>query len=576
MKLSIGNFLLARLKQLGIDDIFGVPGDFNMEFLDLIEDYEGINWIGCCNELNASYAADGYSRVKGAGCVVTTFGVGELSAINGCAGSYSEMVKLIHIVGSPSIKLQKEGALLHHTFGNGNFDAFKSMYEFVSVDSLLISDGNDVQNSIDTLLKKCIFYSKPVYISLPTDICNIELEFDLAPINYYNNEIYNSNILNNNNCDNNTIENEILNEIVDLVQKSKSPVILSDACILRHNCKKEFEEFCNIINIPVVISPMGKGSFDENSLNYMGVFIGDITLNSITKEFVEKADLILSFGAIKSDFNTGGFSFKLPVGSTIEFHSNFIQVFEKVHKNYGMKELLPKLNKLLKEKNIKFPNQGIDFYKHKKEQSNINSLTKDNDTRIKQEAFWDSIENYLNEGDIVVADTGTSGYGILNIKFPRNAICITQFLWGSIGFSVGAAFGAAVAAKYENRRVVLFVGDGSFQLTAQELSTIGRNDLNCHFFIINNQGYTIERYIHGEKRKYNDIQNWQYSKALEFFNIESKGKSFKVDDINELKEILNSNKDNNKLNLYEIIMDKMDAPESLKSQAKLTAKANYE
>lgn len=145
----LAEYLIARLEQVGVLKAFGVPGDFNLELLDFFEPKskspsnelsaenlkklesksDKIQFIGCCNELNAGYAADGYARISKAkiGCLITTFGVGELSAMNAQAGAYSERVPFVHIVGIPSTKLSKAGALLHHTLGDGSaYDSLRS------------------------------------------------------------------------------------------------------------------------------------------------------------------------------------------------------------------------------------------------------------------------------------------------------------------------------------------------------------------------------------------------------------------------------------------------------------------
>src|SRR5579863_10188672 len=124
MKETIGNFLLRRLEEVGIRHIFGVPGDFNLEFVQQIEDRGRPQWVGNCNELNASYAADGYARLNGPAALVVTNGVGALSAINGIAGSYSEHVPVICICGTLPCKAVERGYLMHHTLadgGRGNF-----------------------------------------------------------------------------------------------------------------------------------------------------------------------------------------------------------------------------------------------------------------------------------------------------------------------------------------------------------------------------------------------------------------------------------------------------------------------
>jgi indolepyruvate decarboxylase len=129
---TIGNYLLDRLVDCGIDRLFGVPGDYNLQFLDRVIAHQALGWVGCANELNAAYAADGYARIKGAGALLTTYGVGELSALNGVAGSYAEHIPVLHIVGAPGTGAQQRGELLHHTLGDGDFTHFARMSEQIT------------------------------------------------------------------------------------------------------------------------------------------------------------------------------------------------------------------------------------------------------------------------------------------------------------------------------------------------------------------------------------------------------------------------------------------------------------
>lgn len=127
--MTVIEHVLSRLRETGVTDIFGVPGDFAFPVNDAICHAPGMRWIGCCNELNAAYAADGYARIKGVGALCTTYGVGELSALAGIAGSYAEHLPIFHLVGMPNMAVQASRALVHHTLGNGEYDLFHRMTE---------------------------------------------------------------------------------------------------------------------------------------------------------------------------------------------------------------------------------------------------------------------------------------------------------------------------------------------------------------------------------------------------------------------------------------------------------------
>lgn len=180
-KVYLGDYLLARLAQLDVKLMFGVPGDFNLTFLDLVEGSKDIEWLGCCNELNAAYACDGYARIKqdqasksqvdgktktqggvrGLSALLTTFGVGELSAINGIAGAYSERVPILHIVGVPSTKLQNKGALLHHTLGDGKFNPYEIAARNFSTAQAFLRGPENAAEEIDRVLRVAIDTAKP-------------------------------------------------------------------------------------------------------------------------------------------------------------------------------------------------------------------------------------------------------------------------------------------------------------------------------------------------------------------------------------------------------------------------------
>ncbi|KAJ9073567.1 hypothetical protein DSO57_1014957 [Entomophthora muscae] len=546
-QMSVGQFLVLRLFQIGVLDVFGVPGDFNMEFLDLVEDFKGVEWIGCCNELNASYAADGYARVRGMGCLVTTFGVGELSALNGHAGAYSEMVRVVHIVGSPSTDYRNGRALLHHTLGDGDFSRFQRMFNEISASTALLTKRTAAE-AIDRALMKCWNEARPVYLSLPTDVSREMIEVDMTPLELKQPQT------------DVQAQEEAAGKILEALSKAAYPVLIADACVLRYGCVDEVRAFVKTSGMPAVASPMGKGVLDETHPQYQGVYLGSCTRYDSTRALMESADLIISLGAVKSDFNMGGFSYQLGRSTTIEMHSDQVRVFNAIYPQVGMKTLLPKLT------------SKVSKFNHC---PNAPTIPKKLDTDyISHDLLWPKINSFIQPGDIVVCDMGTSCFGILDVDFPPDTLCILQLLWGSIGYSVGSALGAAMAAKHHSQRVLLFVGDGSFQVACQELSTLGRHKANICVFILNNGGYTIERVIHGKDRSYNSIQNWDYAGSARYFGFDATSK--RVTSPTELDvELSNIKESGHHFHVLEVVMDREDTPSTLQAQAKLTAKANY-
>lgn len=398
--------------------------------------------------------------MKGISAVVTTFGVGELSLLNAIAGAYSEFVPIIHIVGTPSIASQRDGMLLHHTLGNGNFDVFAEMSRSITCTMAKLNDAHEAAMLIDNAIRECWVQSRPVYITLPTDMVQKKVEgerlkrpIDLSfPTNQSEKEDY------------------VVDVILRYLHAAKNPIILVDACAIRHRVLDEVHELIEKSGLPFFVAPMGKGAVNETLKTYGGVYAGNGS-NQDVRERVEASDLVLSIGSIKSDFNTSGFTYRVSQLSTIDFHSDYVRVRYSEYPGVRMKGVLKKVTAKMGKLNVQVgPLVSNDIAKEDRDMSNNQAIT--------HAWLWPRVGQWLLPNDIIITETGTANFGIWETKFPEGVTALSQVLWGSIGYSVGACQGAALAAKETgNRRTILFVGDGSFQLTAQEVSTMIRHGL---------------------------------------------------------------------------------------------------
>lgn len=176
-----------------------------------------------------AYPADGYARVKGISALMTTFGVGELSALNRIAGAFAEQVPLVHIVGCPSTTSEQNGLLLHHTMGNGDFNVFKNMSSLISCYVAKLNRPNQIAHEIDTAIRECWIRNKPVYIMLPSDMIDEKIEgarlrtpIDLSdPLNDPEKEAY------------------AVDVILKYLYAARNPIVLVDACAIRHRVVSE-------------------------------------------------------------------------------------------------------------------------------------------------------------------------------------------------------------------------------------------------------------------------------------------------------------------------------------------------
>jgi pyruvate decarboxylase len=335
------------------------------------------------------------------------------------------------------------------------------------------------------------------------------------------------------------------------------------------------KELIKASGLPVVTSPMGKGAVDEDTPMYCGIYAGSASHPAV-KERVESSDLVLAIGSIKSDFNTSGFTYRVSQLHSIDFHSHAIQVAYSEYSGVRMNGVLSRLAKILETEKPKLnivPGPKID--------TAIPEETDDKKTQIITHAWlWPRFGQWVDSGDIIVTETGTSNFGIMETRFPANVMAINQYLWGSIGYATGAVQGAALAAREQGgRRTILWTGDGSFQLTAQAVATMLRNELAPIIFVICNKGYTIERFIHGMDSGYNDVQEWRYKDLCSAFGAkEGQAKSYVVKTKAEFETLLADEafRDGKSkvLRFVEVHMAMDDAPYLMKATSEAAAKNN--
>jgi len=548
-EITVGKYLLIRLKEIGVDHIFGVPGDFVLGFFNQILKSE-IKYIGTCNELNAAYAADGYARIRGIGAFSSTYGVGELSAINGVAGAFAERVPVVVITGSPATINFSTRLLLHHTLGD--YQIPLRMYEKITIASTQLASVDTAPAEIDRVLSACLSNQQPVYISLPSDVVTMKCNKP-HPFSFPTHPRSDQDAL-----------REAIKEAVKMLNKAKNPIVIADVEILRFKLQKDFAGFLGKTGFQYVTMMLGKTLLSEHHPQFIGLYEGDRSRGSVQNR-VESADCILKLGALMTDFNTGGFTTNIDDAKTISGNIGYVKIrhhyYEKVHLHDFILGLTEKLSRR------EFATLDI--------QSAVNSCvhrhtlpySPDKTAPLTIKRFFDRMSHFIKKKSIVIAETGVSLFSAAEILMPDGATFIGQTFYGSIGYTIGATLGAAIAA--EDRQVVLFVGDGAFQVTCQDISTMIRNHLKPIVFLLNNDGYTIERVI--VDNPYNDIQPWHYHKLVDVFRG---GLGIDVHTEGELEDALAKADITDGLVFIEIHTGRMDCPESLRIAGRSMSQIN--
>ena len=552
VKTTVGGYLLARLQEVGIRHVFGVPGDYNLGFLDRLAHDPGMEWVGTRTELNAAYAADGYARLRGAGAILTTFGVGELSAINGVAGSFAEHVPVVAITGAPSLASQRSGGLLHHTLGTSDFTVFTRMYEPITVAQAHLT-GEDDPREIDRVLSVGLAQRLPVYLTLPSDVVDQQVDGASAPLRVSDGTSDPAALA------------EAADAVVTLLEAAERPVVLTGVGIDRAGLRADLRKVLETTGYPFATLAMAKGLLEESHPQFLGLYDGALSDEGIRRR-IEEADGVLAIGTLMTDFNTGEFSARLDPERLIDVQSQLVHVRRALYPRVAMRDLLRAITPRLRRRDLAPP--GSPTGQSRAGGGGNGRFEPHPSAPITQARFWPRIAAFLREDDIVVAETGTSIFGIIGLPFPKGVTFLSQLLWASIGYSVGALLGAGIAAP--KRRALLFVGDGAFQLTGQELATMLRHHLTPVIFVINNSGYTTERVIHGPTEEYHAVPPWQYHRLPQVLG--TGGWGIRVRTEGELEVALATvERERGRLSLIEVVVDPMDAPEALRKFGKAAA-----
>lgn len=554
--LPLADYLFARLKQLGVGAVHGVPGDYNLTLLDHVEP-SGLLWVGNANELNAGYATDGYARIKGLGALVTTFGVGELSAANSIAGAFSERVPVVSIVGSPARSSSDSRLMIHHALGDGNYDHFRQMAAHITVAQTVLLDPRTCPAQIDQTLEQCLLHSRPVYIQIPVDMVSVEVsaenlsrnlltprDLTAAPIPKYG--------------------EEVIQRVVDRMHAAKQPVIIVDGETRGLGIADGVRELVTATGWPTFTTGFGANVIDLSLPNCYGIFSGSVA-DSRVQQFMSKADLVLCFGPHWSSTNTTAWSAVPAREKTISFTPDGVQIdSEPISRDIPAAYAVSQLRKALDLNKAKQYEAGIQL--PKAQLASFADISSSD--LIKHDRVWPLLANFLRTGDVVLGETGTAGYGVREMAMPKDTKLFVPVTWLSIGYMLPATQGVALATRElasssSPGRTLLFIGDGSFQMTAQELSTMIRLNLDVVVFLLNNDGYTIERCIHGPKQGYNDVSRWRYLRALDFFGASSESAYVaSARTYGELQQILQSKElaDGKGVRMVELHMDRFDAP----------------
>ena len=478
---TIGSYLIQRLQDYGIEHVFGIPGDFVLQFYVMLSQ-SPIQVVGTTREDNAGYAADAYARVHGMGAVCVTYSVGGLSMCNSIAGAYAEKSPVIVISGAPGVDERRSDPLLHHRVGD--FNTQREVFEKITVANTSLDDPLTAFREIDRCFAAAERYKRPVYIELPRDRVQTECPYPYEP----KEERLKS--------DKNALA-EALEEASQLINSCQKPVIIAGVEMHRFGLGDEVVKLAEKHRIPMCATLLGKSVVSEKHPLYLGIYEGAMCREQICK-YVEDSDCMILLGTFMTDIDLGIYTANIDPGKCIYVTSESLQI--RHHHFHDV--LLADFVKGLVRADLHPPRRALPPRSRAVEQV----LPLQPDAIITTSRLFSRINALLDENMVVVADVGDCLFGAAELAIYRD----TEFLSPAYYTSMGFAIPASVGAQFGNRKLrpIVLVGDGAFQMTCLELSTAVRHGFNPIVLVLNNKGYGTERFL--AEGPFNDILNWEY------------------------------------------------------------------
>ena len=529
------DYIVQRLADEGITDCFGVPGDYAFPVCDAVDRNPNIRWVGCSNELNASYAADGYARVRGAAMLSTTYAVGELSAINGVMGAKAERSLVYHVVGMPSHQNKLLRKKMHHTFGDGVFGNFVDISAQAACCHAVINPDNCVIE-MERVILEARRNNQPAYIVVPGDYALAPFTpTEVSPVALKSGE--------------ESLKRAVA-AIAEKVRGAKSIVAFPAFILSRLGLQNEAKQAIEALGCPFATTTMEKCIIDESHPQFAGVYAGAASTEK-TRQIVEDAELVLDLGGISlNDETTAGFSERLDPARFVSVGLNDVRIGQQVIANVRIVDVLGAIAKL---------KSSLPSFKRTPEQAQpVNGKASD---KITMDQLYPRYAAFIRPGDNVVLESGSSTLGLAPETLANDVQVHIQMLWGSIGWATGASFGIALANA--NRRTVLITGEGSHQLTANEIGNMGRYGAKPIIFVLNNDGYMVERALEPYPDwSYNDLAKWRYADLPRALGC-ADWVTARVETLGELDAAMKAARESRSGAYIEIIGGRMDMPKTL-------------
>ena len=526
------------LHQEGVRHAFGIPGDFALTLYDVLAASK-IEPIVMTHEPSVGFAADAYSRIRGLGLAVVTYGVGGLNMVNPIAGAYAEKSPVVILSGAPGLKERQHHDLLHHKVKT--FDTQRRIYEEITVYSTTLNDPRTADLKIHRALDYAMTFKRPVYLEIPRDLVYAEIEaveHRPPPIKR---------------TDANTLE-EALTEILTMLDRAESPVMLVGAEVHRFGLQSEMVALAEKLGVPICSTILGKSVFPEAHPQYIGIYNGEAG-EPYVRNVVEESDCLLMLGVFMTDLNLGMFTAHLNPDCTISATSERVAI---KHHEYPHIRFEDFINTLSNSCNLPKKNSAAI--------ARMKPRVAPSPGKISMSGLLYELNQFIDSNTLLVTDVGDVLFAADDLQTREGSSFLTSGFYASMGFGIPGVIGARLADPF--RRAIALVGDGGFQMTGMELLTVKRLGLNPIVIVINNGTFTTLRAMGHEQADFVYIPQMDYAKFAELIG----GRGFDIHTGKELQQALTIAKASNTFSLLDVHISPDDVSPALQRLSALFAK----